>query len=282
MSSSLSSFSKRKNTNMLNKIPDSAKVESISNVSSDDMAQLGLMASSIAHDFNNLLTSIMGHMSLALLNTPSDDDVRTHIERAVKATKYASALTTQLLNYSHKQPQTQAIEYIDLNKVVTDVLGLVETVLLTDLTIELNLDESLPPIKASQTHVQQIVMNLLVNAAEAIDDPNNGKIVVYTGNYCASKGENGNRVSEFQDMPPGDYVVLQISDNGRGIDKDVLDRIFDPFFTTKPKGRGLGLATIRGIVCEYQGRIDVESTPGRRTSFRVCFPYRVENFSPLH
>lgn len=267
---------------MLNKIPDSTKVDAIVSPPADDMAQLGLMASSIAHDFNNLLTSIMGHMSLALLNTPSDDDVRTHIERAVKATQYASALTTQLLNYSHKQPQTQAVEYIDLNKVITDVLGLVETVLLTDLTIELNLEESLPPIEAAQTHMQQIVMNLLINAAEAIDDRNKGKIVVHTGICRASDEGDGKQVNGFRAMPSRNYIFLQVDDNGRGIDRNLLERIFDPFFTTKPKGRGLGLATIKRIVYEYDGYIDVDSTKGKGTSFSVYFPQHFENLAPIH
>ena len=246
------------------------------------MEQLGLMASSIAHDFNNLLTSIMGHMSLALLKTPFDDEARPHIEGAVEAAEYAAALTTQLLNYSNKQTQDQVIEYIDLNEIITDVVGLVGRVLLTGIDIKLNLKKSLPQIEVSQTHMQQIVMNLLINAAEAIDIPVDGKIVIHTGECHVSSWSNSCGFCGFQEMPPGDYVFLQIGDNGKGISNDVLDNIFEPFFSTKPKGRGIGLSTIMDIVGEYHGHIAVESILGGGTTFRICFPYRYENFSPIH
>lgn len=267
---------------MLNKVTKPPEVSPIPNASSENMEQLGLMASSIAHDFNNLLTNIMGHMSLALLKTPSDDASRLHIERAVKTAEYAAALTSQLLNYSRKQSQTQYPEYVNLNDIVVDVVGLVETVLLTGLEIDLNLSKSLPQIEASQTHMQQIIMNLLINAAEAIDDPVNGEVHISTGKCHIASWKNTCEFIDFHDMPPGDYVFLQITDNGKGMKREMLGQIFDPFFSTKPKGRGLGLSTIADIVQEYHGYIQVKSKPGHGTAFRICFPYHFENFSPIH
>ncbi|MBE2220825.1 MAG: hypothetical protein IAF02_04760 [Anaerolineae bacterium] len=267
---------------MLNKITKSPEISPIPNAPSENMEQLGLMASSIAHDFNNLLTNIMGHMSLALLKTPTDDASRLHIERAVKTAEYAAALTSQLLNYSRKKSYSCYLEYINLNDIVVDVVGLVEAVLLTGLNIDLNLSRSLPQIEASQTHLQQIVMNLLINAAEAIDDPVGGEIRISTGKCQKSSWQNTCGFVDFGEMPPGDYIFVQISDNGKGIQKEMLGKIFDPFFSTKPSGRGLGLSTIMDIVQSYHGYIQVKSKPGRGTTFKVCFPYHFENFSPIH
>lgn len=268
---------------MLNKVTDTPDVQPIvPGSSNENLEQLGILASSIAHDFNNLLTNIMGHMSLALLKTSDDDDSRLHIERAAKTAEYASALTSQLLNYSRKQSQTQYIEYIDLNEVVGDVVGLVETVLLTGLTVELNLSQSLPQIEISRTHLQQIIMNLLINAAEAIDQPDNGKMTISTGWDHKTNWENSQECNDFQESLSGNYVFLQIDDNGKGIRPEMLSQIFDPFFTTKPTGRGLGLSTIIDIVQEHKGSIKVKSDIGRGTTFRICFPYRFENLSPIH
>ncbi len=268
---------------MLNKVTKPSEVKPIIPTSSNEnMEQLGLLASSIAHDFNNLLTNIMGHMSLALLKTSKDDDARLHIERAVKTAEYASALTSQLLNYSRKQSQAQYIEHIDLNEVISEVVGLVETVLLTGLAVELNLSKALPKIEASHTHVQQIVMNLLINAAEAIDDPENGQLKVSTGRCRATNWGNSCRFVDGNEIPLGNYVFLQVSDNGKGISPEILSKIFDPFFSTKPTGRGLGLSTIMGIVEKYGGYIRVKSVLGSGTSFRIFFPYRFDNFSSIH
>jgi len=268
---------------MLNKATTPSKVKSVPSSSNENMEQLGLIASSIAHDFNNMLTNIMGHMSLALLKTANDDDSRRHIERAVKTAEYASALTSQLLEYSRKQPRkNQYIEYIDLNKVIDDVVGLVETVLLTGLVIKLKLSNLLPQIKASETHMQQIVMNLLINAAEAIDDPENGEIMVSTGRCYTSSWGKPCEFVDFQNMPPGNYVFFQVSDNGRGMQPEMLSKIFDPFYTTKPTGTGLGLSTILNIVEEYQGYIKVKSNSGKGTTFRIYFPCGFDDFSAIH
>lgn len=268
---------------MLNKVTNTRDVQPIvPGSSNENLEQLGILASSIAHDFNNLLTNIMGHMSLALLKTSDDDDSRLHIERAVKTAEYASALTSQLLNYSRKQSQTQYIEYIDLNDVVGDVVGLVETVLLTGLTVELNLSQSLPQIEISQTHMQRVIMNLLINAAEAINEPDNGKVTISTGWCHKINWENSQACLDFQETPGGKHVFLQINDNGKGIRAEMLSKIFDPFFTTKPTGRGLGLSTIIDIVREHKGAIKVKSDIGRGTTFRICFPYRFDSFSPIH
>lgn len=267
---------------MLNKVTKPPETKSVSSTPNENMEQLGLMASSIAHDFNNLLTNIMGHMSLALLKTSFDDDSRLHIERAVKTAEYAAALTSQLLNYSRKQSQSQYVEHIDINHVVNDVVSLVDTVLLTGLEIELNLSKSIPQIEASQTHMQQIIMNLIINAAEAIDDPANGKVNITTGKCHTTSWKNSYGFVDFQEFSPGDYVFLQINDNGKGMSSEVLSKIFDPFFSTKPKGRGLGLSTIIDIVREYKGHIQVNSIQGKGTTFRVFFPHRFDTFSPIH
>lgn len=261
---------------MLNKVTKPPEAPHIPSAQNENMEQLGLMASSIAHDFNNLLTNIMGHMSLALLKTSNDDDSRLHIERAVKTAEYAAALTSQLLNYSRKQSHTQCIEYIDINDIVGDVVTLVETVLLIGLTIELNLSNSLPKIEAAQIHLQQIILNLLINSAEAIDDSTVGKVRVSTGRCHTTSWKKPTRIDDFDDVPSGEYVFLQISDNGKGMSSDVLEKIFDPFYSTKPKGRGLGLSTISDIVREYHGYIKVKSKPEKGTMFKIYFPIRFD------
>ena len=266
---------------MLSKASKPPELYPVSGSRSEDMEQLGLMASSIAHDFNNLLTGIMGHVSLALLKMPVDGEARSHMERAAKTAEYASALTTQLLNYSRSQ-KLQVLEYISINEIVNDVFALLDAVLLSDLDVCLQLSKTLPVIKASKTHIHQVVMNLIINAAEAIEDPENGSIVVFTGKCRALGWKNSCGFSFTQSMLPGEYVFLQVNDNGKGIEQAALDRIFEPFFSTKPTGRGLGLSMIVDIVREYDGYVSVKSKVGSGTAFRVCFPYNLDVSPPVH
>lgn len=268
---------------MLKNVSSASKITQAPPSQAEEMEKLGLLASSIAHDFNNLLTSIMGHMSLALMKTSVDDEARPHMERAVQTAEYASALTTQILNYPHPHAYNQTKELINLNDVVKDVVQLVGMVLLKDLDIQVNLTNHLPLLKIPRSHLQQIIMNLVINAAEAIDSPVNGSIVLETGKcHFSHWSKIAKKTGGSQERPPGDYLFFKVSDNGKGMSPETVDNIFNPFFSTKPKGRGLGLSTVSDIVSAYDGFITVISQVDQGTVFQIYLPYQLEKYAPIH
>lgn len=243
----------------------------------EKMEQLELITSGIAHDFNNLLTSILGQSSLALNQLPQDNVARRHIEKAMKAAEYATVLTRQLLTYA-KNGRSEA-EAVNLNQLVTDNAGLLETVFGSNITLHLDLDRQLPHILARPGQIQQVVMNLIINAAEAIPQ-RPGSVTVRTGTRLLLPGNNN--YDPMNGRPAlKEFVYLQVTDTGAGIDAATLDRIFEPFFTTKPQGKGLGLSAVRDIVSSYKGEITVESKPNEGTTITVYLPCRQDE-RPLH
>lgn len=233
------------------------------------MESLGILAGGVAHDFNNLLVAILGQSSLALSMVPPQLPAYRHIERSVKAAERAAELTQQLLAYTGRGPFV--LQPLTLNTLIKENLHLLEAVVPKHVQLLLDLAESTPSIEADPSQMQQVVMNLILNAAEAIgDEP--GAVVARTG----VRAINGNDQAYWQrtHMPlqPGSYVFLQVSDNGAGMDRDTLSKIFDPFFTTKFTGRGLGLAAVLGIVRGHKGGLQVSSSPGEGTTFELLFP----------
>jgi two-component system cell cycle sensor histidine kinase/response regulator CckA len=232
----------------------------------EKMEQLELITSGVAHDFNNLLTSILGQSSLALKQLSPEDGARRHIEKAIKAAEYAALLTRQLLTFAKNGLcESQAV---NLNQIVSDNAGLLKTVFMDNITLQLDLCRHMPLIIATPGQIQQVVMNLIINAAESIQSKR-GTVTVRTGKQRLPRSGNahfnGHQSTE-------DFVYFQVSDTGCGIDDTTLSRIFDPFFTTKPSGKGVGLSAVRDIVSAYQGEITVDSTPGQGTTVTVYLP----------
>jgi two-component system, cell cycle sensor histidine kinase and response regulator CckA len=233
-----------------------------------NMEQLGFMAGGIVHDFNNLLTSIMGHVSLALLKMPSDNPAHEHVEKALKATRLATLLTAQLLTYARAEEQKP--EEVDLNRLLQDTINLLADVLLQNARIRFRLFPALPLIEAVAAEMQQVVMNLAVNAAESIDHAG-GELVIETGRLAAPHGREP-LLYGGTSLPAGEYIYFSIQDNGKGMDEATLAHIFDPFFSTKPYGGGLGLPTTYDIVKRHNGGIVVESQKNQGAKFTVFFP----------
>lgn len=247
---------------------------------SQRVEQLGLLATGIAHDFNNLLTSIMGHTSLALLHLDPDNTARSHIEQTLKTAEYAAALTTQLLTYVHAgQPET---ELMNFNHLVQTTIDMLVPILFKDITLQLNLSPDLPPIEAAPVQIQQVIMNLILNATQAIDKPD-GIITLATGQMSSSQGHEI-YVHQGAVLLPGEYLYFSVADNGKGIDTAALPHIFDPFFSTKRGGQGLGLSTINGIIERHNGGVAVESQLHEGTKFTVYLPLRwgSKNRLPIH
>ena len=244
------------------------------------MEQLGYQASSIAHDFNNLLTSIMGHASLALIKLAPEDEARKHIEQAVKTAEYAAILTTQLLSYSHYEYPEK--ELVDLNKLVNETISLLGSVLFHNITISLRLAPHLPSIEANPAQIQQVIMNLAINATEAIYEPE-GIIWIETGQAAIHKARSST-ATNGAGLAPGEYVYLQIADTGKGMSEATLAQIFEPFYSTKAQGRGLGLPAIQDIVKQHNGGIEVASQVGQGTMFTIYLPARPANtlHTPIH
>lgn len=230
---------------------------------------LGLIASGIAHDFNNLLTSIVGQTSLALATLPPENAARPHIEKAIKAAEFAAALTHQLLAYASGS-QSQS-ELIDLNQLISDNVAVLSMALLDGVILQLDLAPHLPPLKVKRAQMQQLVMNLIINAAESIQSLP-GTVMVRTGKQVLLPGNIAYQFVNGRKLPPGEYIYLQVCDTGSGMDEGTLAHIFDPFYTTKPNGRGLGLSAILDIVNTYRGGISVESRVGQGTTFTILFP----------
>ena len=234
------------------------------------MEAVGRLAGGMAHDFNNLLTVIRGYSELLLGRLGATDDMRKDMEEVKKAADRASGLTRQLLAFSRRQ--FIAAKVLDLNALVANMDGMLRRLIGEDI-IEFSpeLDASIGAIKADPGQVEQIIMNLVVNARDAM--PKGGRLTIETTNVTIGKEPSLDAVG----VAPGSYVLLAVRDNGHGMDAETRSHLFEPFFTTKEKGKGtgLGLSTVYGIVKQSGGSIFVESAPDRGTTFRIYFP-RVE------
>jgi two-component system, cell cycle sensor histidine kinase and response regulator CckA len=232
------------------------------------LESLGVLAGGIAHDFNNLLASIMGYASLASMELAEGSPPRRAIDQVLTAAQSAADLTRQMLAYSGRG--TFVLEPVNLTQLIEGVIRLLESTIHKKAELRLRLGAGLPSIQADASQIRQVVMNLITNAAESLGDKP-GSVEVTTGIEWVDSGQVA-AAARGEILKPGEYVFLQVTDTGCGMDTKTLNRIFDPFFTTKFTGRGLGLAAVLGIVRGHQGRIQVESEPGQGTTFRVMFP----------
>ncbi|HEX2757759.1 MAG TPA: PAS domain S-box protein, partial [Thermoanaerobaculia bacterium] len=233
---------------------------------SQKMEGIGRLAGGIAHDFNNLLTAILGYSELMEAQLPDDEDLRSSLREIHHAGERAAALTRQLLAFSRRQVLQP--ELLDLNAVVSEVEKLLRRLIGEDVKLVTRLDPALGSIKADPGQLEQVLMNLAVNARDAM--PEGGTLTVETANIMLDTG--------FAMANPGarsgEYAVLTVADTGIGMSDEVRSHVFEPFFTTKERGKGtgLGLATAYGIVKQSDGYITVDSEPGHGTTFRIYFP----------
>jgi PAS domain S-box-containing protein len=229
---------------------------------------LAVLAGGVAHDFNNLLAAILGHASLALKQLPEGSPARRHVEKAAGAVERAADLTRQMLAYSGRGHFV--VRPTDLNALVHENLPLLEVALPKIVRLEARLDPDPSLVDADVGQIQQVLMNLVINAAEAIGE-RGGTVTVATGGREVTASDQGLWRASGQPLAPGRYMSLEVRDDGPGMDADTVDRIFEPFFTTKFTGRGLGLAAVLGVVRGHRGALSVESAPGRGTVFRILF-----------
>jgi PAS domain S-box-containing protein len=232
------------------------------------LESLGVLAGGVAHDFNNLLTGILGNSSLALENVGPNNPNRALLEEVMRAAERAADLTRQLLAYAGKG--RFVMHTLDLSDLVREISGLVQTSLPKQAQVRLQLSDGLPGIDADPGQLQQIVMNLVINGAEAIG-PEGGSVLVRTGVQEVDSHYISTMSSAGESLKPGRYVTLEVHDTGAGMDEATLAKIFDPFFTTKFAGRGLGLSSVSGIVRAHHGAMKVYSKPGQGTTFKVLF-----------
>jgi len=232
------------------------------------LESLGVLAGGIAHDFNNMLAVIRGNSRLALADLDAGVSPRERLERIRSATEHATGLTEQMLTYSGRTPMTRRL--LDLSQLVLGTHDLLCASAGDRGRLELDLAEGMPPIEGDVTRIQQVLVNLVSNACDALGE-RGGTIRVATGVRAAEARDLSGGFGT-PDAAPGDYVVLEVSDTGSGMDPEIQQRIFEPFFTTKSSGRGLGLAAVLGIVVAHRGVIGIESGPGSGTTFRVLLP----------
>jgi PAS domain S-box-containing protein len=232
------------------------------------LESLGVLAGGIAHDFNNLLMGVLGNASLALLELPANSPADYSIRQIEIAAGRAADLTRQMLAYSGRGHFV--VQPLDLNTLVEEMSHLLQIAISKSIMLQYHLGERLPPIEADAMQIRQVVMNLIVNAAEAIGD-DVGTITLTTGIRHADHAELA-AIYLAHDLPAGDYLYLEVDDTGSGMDADTLAKIFEPFFTTKFTGRGLGLAAVLGIVRGHHGALKVQSQPARGTTFTILLP----------
>jgi len=232
------------------------------------LESLGVLAGGIAHDFNNLLTVVLGHAELALKEISPTSPARGSLTEITTAARRAADLSLQMLAYTGKT--LFILERVELPELVEEMANLLKTAISKKANLTLNLERGVPPIQADPTQIRQIVMNLIINASEALGD-RSGAITVSVG--ATRRDEEYLRNTELHDdLPPGLYVHLEVTDTGIGMVEKTRLRIFEPFFSTKFTGRGLGLAAVLGIVRAHRGALKVSSEPGKGTTFEILFP----------
>jgi len=249
----------------------------------DRLESLGILAGGIAHDFNNILTAIIGNAGIAANKLHRDSPVHKHLQRIEQSSVQAANLCKQMLAYSGKA--CFVIQSVNLSTLIADMSSLLEVSVDKSVRLELNLCEQLPAIDIDITQIQQIIMNLVINASEACNNEH-GSITVSTGIMHVDAIYLQNSLHQ-NDVSSGDFVYLNVSDNGCGMTKDTKKKIFDPFFTTKFTGRGLGMSAVLGIVHGHQGLIQLDSTPDKGSTFNIALPISTANCvsidnEPLH
>lgn len=233
---------------------------------SQKMEAIGRLTGGIAHDFNNMLTTIIGNAEIALKGIEKESPLREAVEDIKQAGQKAANLTRQLLAFSRRQ--ILQTEVFNINEVVGDMHKILQRLIGEDILLEKRLYADLGMVEADRGQIEQIIMNLAVNARDAM--PESGKLTIETLNIELDEGY----ASSHYPATPGEYVMLSLSDTGIGMSKEIRDQIFDPFFTTKEKGKGtgLGLSIVYGIVKQSKGYIWVYSEPGKGTSFKIYLP----------
>ena len=236
------------------------------------LESLGLLAGGIAHDFNNLLAAIMGNLDLALLALPPDSPARDDLVAAGVSTKQAAELVQQMLAYSGQSRFT--IETLDVGAMLHRTLQMARTTLPAHAQIQLRVPAALPAIEADESQVRQVAMNLIANAAEALEN-RPGTIELAAGTYALHEVPAA-PLWPHAPLAAKQYVYVEVTDPGMGIPADQLGKIFEPFYSTKFTGRGLGLPAVLGIVRGHKGAIQVHSVPGQGSTFRVLFPAKAQ------
>ncbi|MEQ8224470.1 MAG: PocR ligand-binding domain-containing protein [Candidatus Eremiobacterota bacterium] len=235
------------------------------------MESVGRLAGGIAHDFNNILAIILGHGEIMEDELPENSPFRSEVDIIIRATNRAKDLTKQLLAFARKQ--TMAMKPVSLNRVITDFEKILRRTIRENITIEMNLSPSLKIIKGDEGQIEQIILNLCLNAQDAM--PDGGTLLIETEEALLDEAY----VTSHEGVNPGIYAMMAISDTGEGMPKETLGKIFDPFFSTKELGRGtgLGLSSVYGIVKQHMGHINVYSEAGKGSTFKVYLPVIEEN-----
>ena len=230
------------------------------------MESIGRLAAGIAHDFNNVLSVIIGYSDLLLANMEVNDSIREKIKCIHESGSKAATLTRQLLAFSRKQVLEKKI--ISINSIIRNFIKILKKIVGEDIIITTYLSDEPCTVDADPGQIEQIIMNLIVNAKDAM--PNGGEIIIETAKVQLDR----HYIARHKEAKAGTYVLLAISDTGEGMDDEVLSKIFDPFFTTKERGKGtgLGLATVYGIVKQHEGFIYAYSEKGRGTTFKIYLP----------
>lgn len=233
---------------------------------SQKLEAIGRLSGGVAHDFNNLLGVIIGYSEALEARIPETDPFREAVDEIRKAGKRAASLTQQLLAFSRKQMLEP--KALDLKMVVGDIEKMLRRLIGEDIDLRIILPEKLGTVRADRGQIEQVLLNLVVNARDAM--PQGGQLTVETANSELDQSD----ANRFRYVTPGQYVMLKVTDSGCGMDSELQSHIFEPFFTTKEKGKGtgLGLATVYGVIKQSGGYIWVDSKPEKGTSFRIYLP----------
>ncbi len=235
-------------------------------IRSQKLESIGRLAGGVAHDFNNMLSVIIGLSELSMMELDDSDPVKENIKSIYKAGEKAANLTRQLLAFSRRQ--FLEMKVLNLNKVISNMALLLNSIIGDDISLIFNPCNKLKNIKADPSQIEQIIMNLAVNAKDAM--PKGGQLIIETNNIIFDE----NYASTHDGIQTGEYVLISVTDTGAGMEKDVMENIFEPFYTTKEagKGTGLGLSTVYGIVKQHKGYIWVYSETDKGTTFKIYFP----------